>query len=156
MWCWWAVKRSSLDYNTWHSFFSFPTVKPIGKIFFYVGLPKEDIFFDHLLWSIFQSMGTYILQITFQLWASEGSFHVLHLLLCLFDMLWALLFAVFSVLARFKFSISEVIYYVETGTFWNSKWKRKIRFENLFWKCMCWRWWHNVLETKWSKSGVKR
>ena len=24
-------------------------------IFFYVGPPKEDIFFEHLLWSIFQS-----------------------------------------------------------------------------------------------------
>ena len=36
----------------------------IFHLFFYVGPPKEDIFFDHLLWSIFQSTGTYILQIT--------------------------------------------------------------------------------------------
>ena len=27
--------------------------------FFCVGLPKEDYFFDHLLWSIFQSTGTF-------------------------------------------------------------------------------------------------
>ena len=30
-----------------------------APIFFYVGPPKEDIFSDHLLWSIFQSMGKY-------------------------------------------------------------------------------------------------
>ena len=42
-------------------------------IFFNVGPPKEDIFLTTFQWC------TYILQITFQfLWASEGSFHVLH------------------------------------------------------------------------------
>ena len=46
-------------------------------IFFFcnVGPPKEDIFSDHLLWSIFQSvLHNYILQISS--WASDGSFLV--------------------------------------------------------------------------------
>ena len=48
--------------------------------FSYVGPPKEDIFPDHLLWSIFQSVShIYILQIAS--WTSEGSFRVLHQLL---------------------------------------------------------------------------
>ena len=46
------------------------------------------------------------------------------------------------------------IYYVETVTFWNSKWQRKICLKISFEKCVCWRWGHNVLERKWSKSSV--
>ena len=45
---------------------------------FYVGFSKEDIFFDHLLWPIFQST----MHIYFTDYNSEGSFHVLHQLLC--------------------------------------------------------------------------
>ena len=41
-----------------------PVSRPAEQPFFYVGPSKEDIFSDHLLWSIFQSTGTYILQIT--------------------------------------------------------------------------------------------
>ena len=47
------------------SFLKFSFLFKVKKSFFYVGSPKEDIFFDHLLWSIFQSKGTHIfLQIT--------------------------------------------------------------------------------------------
>ena len=45
------------------------------------------------------------------------------------------------------------IYYVETGTFLNSKWQGKIRLKISFEKWMCWRQGHNVLERKLSKSG---
>ena len=46
------------------------------------------------------------------------------------------------------------IYNVETGTFWNSKWQRKIRLKISFKKCMCWRRGHKVFEIKWSKNDV--
>ena len=46
-----------------------------AKSFFNVGPPKEDLFLDHLLWSIFLLFLHIILQISWV--AFEGSFHVI-------------------------------------------------------------------------------
>ena len=63
-------------------------IGPQLKDFFFVGLPKEDIFSDHLL-----STGTYIFTDYNFLWASEGSLCTASTPLS-FEMLWALLLAV--------------------------------------------------------------
>ena len=64
-------------------------------LIFFVGPLKEDIFFDHLLWSIFQSTDTY-LQITI-LVGLRGQLSCTASTPLSSDLLWALLFEVLLV-----------------------------------------------------------